>query len=1047
MKSCRWFLNGFILFTFMILTSLIFTQQEAYAFSDATRLAGDNRYSTAASISNSGWEQSDIVVVATGEDFPDALSSAPLAAYYNAPIFLTQKSRLAPETEQELKRLKVKKVYIIGGTGAVSGAVESDISKLTYPGQQNAIEVERIYGPDRAATSVEVAKKLNNFDSVVVATGDDYPDALSIAPIAAKKQIPILLVSRDNISSAVTDFINDKSISKSYVVGGTGVISDAVAGQFSSSERVWGKDRYETNVNIINRFKEDIDFNSMLIATGEDFPDALAGSPFASRHSSSILLTSKTPDDVTVGFVSSLQETTPENSCYVIGGEGVIPQDTLQVLQSREPIVSGKVTLGSTLDEVLDIMGQPIGEGRGQLYELTYYDARIYFTMNTNPYKVIGWDNYRSPKIAMGVKDINASPFTIGSSYVDVVKVMGTPTRLMTENGDMASLREWWYGESTVRFKDGKVTGYNNLGNLKVFVSEADPSAPGIDFESLEGDVLKVMGTPDEGPITTTGNDFDHAFRYGKSTVYFDADGNIIKWENKGDLKMDTSVIDPSAPLLSVGSSKEDVLKKLGYPNEFEGLTWRYDISLINFNAEWKIVRMSNNTSVLKFVPWDKDPKAPPIIIGSDREDVAKAMGQPHVISEKIDYAGLPGEIWEYNYSKISFDHDGRVYNLDDYFSTDMKADLNHPDPSYAAITIGSSEEEVRAAMGEPDYINTPESGYYRPGWTWRYGFSEIYFDEQKKVYGWQNRGQLRVSLGAVEEAAPPFTIGSTLEDIGKVMGTPESIIRELSNTSYYQVSYGNSTIGLDENMRVYSWDNNGRNLKITLGNGSSIPFTIGSSYEDVANALGAPDKMTSDYARLKKYATWEYGNSVVYFNEQKKVEFYKNAGELRVHLGNAEPSAGAIDIGSTRDDVIKAMGTPGTISGGSYYGLNDRLGIYYDIDKWEEIYYDTVWYYGTSWVGMDKNGIVKGWYDGGNLKLNLADPAPSEPPFSVGSTKDEVLKAMGTPYGVDDFGTGTVFWVYTEPGQFVYSWDVVYFNADGKVESYKNPHGHLNVR
>jgi putative cell wall-binding protein len=156
------------------------------------RLAGKNRYETSAAIAKSGWTTSDYAIIASGENFPDALCGAPLAKKYNAPILLTAKDSLDEQSKNQLSSLKVKKVFIIGGVGVISLSVEQEISSM-------GIEVTRIAGNDRYETSLKVAKTIGEFNQAVVATGENFPDALSIAPIAAMKGIPIILTPKDNL--------------------------------------------------------------------------------------------------------------------------------------------------------------------------------------------------------------------------------------------------------------------------------------------------------------------------------------------------------------------------------------------------------------------------------------------------------------------------------------------------------------------------------------------------------------------------------------------------------------------------------------------------------------------------------------------------------------------------------------------------------------------------------------------------------------------------------------------------------------------------------
>lgn len=293
------------------------------------RIAGANRYDTSISISKNGWNAtSDYAVIASGEDFGDALSAAPLAKKYNAPILLVSKDKLDNQSAvdnvtSELSRLKVKKVFIIGGTGAVSEAVENVI-------KSKGIELERIAGKDRYATSIEIAKQVGSDNGVVVATGQDFPDALSIAPIAASKGMPIILVPKDEVTTEIKDYLTANNISKTYVMGGTDVISDNVSKEFKNVERITGNDEYERNINALNKFSKDMDYDTVYFASRNGFADALSGSALAALTYSPIILVGDTAQTDVQNYIKD--KTNDIGQVNVLGGEGVVKSSVLETL-------------------------------------------------------------------------------------------------------------------------------------------------------------------------------------------------------------------------------------------------------------------------------------------------------------------------------------------------------------------------------------------------------------------------------------------------------------------------------------------------------------------------------------------------------------------------------------------------------------------------------------------------------------------------------------------------------------------------------------------
>jgi len=284
-----------------------------------SRLSGKDRYQTAAEIAKAGWNNSYYAVLASGENFPDALCAAPLAGKYNAPILLTAKNNLPAETREQLLNLNVKKVFIVGGNGVVSDNVLQIIKNL-------GIDVIRLAGSNRYDTSVAVAKELGDFNEAFIASGLNFQDVLSAAPIAAKKGIPILLTPKDSMSKELETLLS-KNINKIYILGDSGVISDKVFSQLRNSYRITGTNWYDMNINIINNFAEFMNFDNCYIATGNVYPDALAGSVYASLSAAPVILVQDLLD-------KSTQEFFEKNSFKIMnivafGGTGVVSDSLL----------------------------------------------------------------------------------------------------------------------------------------------------------------------------------------------------------------------------------------------------------------------------------------------------------------------------------------------------------------------------------------------------------------------------------------------------------------------------------------------------------------------------------------------------------------------------------------------------------------------------------------------------------------------------------------------------------------------------------------------
>lgn len=282
------------------------------------RLGGYDLYDTAVKISQEGWQQADTVVLATGNGFQDALSAAPLAKKYAAPILLTTRDTLPAQVAGEIERLKARQVIIVGGNAVISPDIETGM-------QAKGIKTVRLAGYDCYATSVEIANYLGPTSQIFLATGNNFPDALSIAPYAANHQIPILLTPKDHLSPEAKNYLKHNRITKTYIVGGNAVISDNISYELVNAERIAGYDAYETNLAVLEKF--DFDFSQTFIATGENFPDALAGSALAGMGGNPIVLLSNRTNQNVIDTLRANKGTMKMK--YTLGGEAVVPSSLL----------------------------------------------------------------------------------------------------------------------------------------------------------------------------------------------------------------------------------------------------------------------------------------------------------------------------------------------------------------------------------------------------------------------------------------------------------------------------------------------------------------------------------------------------------------------------------------------------------------------------------------------------------------------------------------------------------------------------------------------
>ena len=279
------------------------------------RIAGSNRWETAVKISQEGWTSAGTVVLANGRNYPDALAGVPLAHALNAPVLLTEADSLVAATKAEIVRLGAAKVIILGGTGVISDDVAEELEDL-------GLAVERISGADRYETAAAIAAQVApaGVDTVVLAYGRGYADALAAASYAAVNGYPILLTEKNSLPDATKKAIEDLGATNVIVVGGTGVIAANTVSGLPGVTRVSGSNREATSVALAEHFAPQT--NMFFIATGDGFADAITGAVLAAKEGTGILLVRSSFPSVVGDFFGAANVV----EAIVFGGTGVVSE-------------------------------------------------------------------------------------------------------------------------------------------------------------------------------------------------------------------------------------------------------------------------------------------------------------------------------------------------------------------------------------------------------------------------------------------------------------------------------------------------------------------------------------------------------------------------------------------------------------------------------------------------------------------------------------------------------------------------------------------------
>ena len=303
------------------------------------RISGANRYETAAQISRSFFQTAPVVYVSNSTSPIDSLASGPAAAAEGAPLLFVGQNSIPAATALELFRLKPERIVVLGGTSVVSSQVQNSLQTYTTTNT-----VTRVSGANRYATAAAVSQQaFPTAASVYIANGVSFTDALAGGAAAAAEDAPMLLVNTDGVPAATGAELARLAPSKIVLLGGNTIIPPAVEAALSGYlapggeiVRLSGANRYETAVNISQSFATV--GGPAYLATGHDFPDALAAAPVAGLQGAPLLLMPRS-DALPASTAAELVRLQPSR-VVILGGLAVITpaQETLVEALFPDPV-------------------------------------------------------------------------------------------------------------------------------------------------------------------------------------------------------------------------------------------------------------------------------------------------------------------------------------------------------------------------------------------------------------------------------------------------------------------------------------------------------------------------------------------------------------------------------------------------------------------------------------------------------------------------------------------------------------------------------------
>ena len=326
------------------------------------RLSGNVRYDTMGAIlDESNYPQRGTVIVASGENFPDALAASGLSGKLNAPVVLTDTYQLSARADGQLTRLRPTRVIVVGGPSAVSdGVVDQIANRVTAPSEADVV---RIAGATRRDTANEIFAQADkqhakgqpdqdwNADTAIIATGDNFVDALSISSVARQKKLPVFLSGQDGLDANTVKAIKDHGFTNVIIAGGSQAVPQSVVSQLKAAgvdgpniQRIGGATRYQTSLQIAQYQRQfyGASLKSPVFATGENFPDALVGGVFAGQKNNPIVLVS--PDTAVntdaLNWIKATSKNRPNgfnpdtDFAYVLGGLDAVSAEVSEQISS-----------------------------------------------------------------------------------------------------------------------------------------------------------------------------------------------------------------------------------------------------------------------------------------------------------------------------------------------------------------------------------------------------------------------------------------------------------------------------------------------------------------------------------------------------------------------------------------------------------------------------------------------------------------------------------------------------------------------------------------
>jgi putative cell wall-binding protein len=580
-----------------VMLAMLLVQQPAAVMAqevpspELLRLSGPDRYATAAAISGAAFpDGNDVALLARADLFADALAAGAFAGVLEAPVLLSSRGAVPGATMAELTRLGVSRVVLLGGIGALGEDVERQLLG-------RGLAVERVAGSTRFATAAALARRVGpasigsvgGLRTAFLASGENFPDALAVGPVAYAARLPVLLTPRTTLSHDASAAIRELGIEQVILLGGEAAVTGAVERQLQgvATRRLSGATRTATAAAIAAFAVQSAGFadTEVLLVRGDAFPDALASAAYAGGRTAPLLLIASPNQlgDAVQDYLAAAGEGV--RTITALGGTAAVSADALSDAGRAVrgvPTVDLRLLFSRRASGFPAIADIHLRGADGTVRRVT--DART-----TIPdVEGYGGAGYLEPTWSPDGQQLAATVQEGSSTSVAVLRLDGSVVRRLAQDGSSPG----WA-------PDGSAIAFSSR-TLPIQVINPDGSGARVVANTPQGDGSSPSWSPDsrqlafvtEAGIGVVGRDGT-----GRRTIALPTGtaGMSVRWSPDGTL-LAVVARDAGAPFLGVGdrivlvaaTGSAPVRTVIGADRGLElrgGLSWRADGAVLAFDA------------------------------------------------------------------------------------------------------------------------------------------------------------------------------------------------------------------------------------------------------------------------------------------------------------------------------------------------------------------------------------------------------------------------------------------------------------------------------